>query len=265
MPTTDSGTSRDAFFHNSVNISEWMKEKITEAIRARGHRVVLMHVEAEVMTRMSKVTVINGLTVQFKDKEEHLYALSDYSSINKDYDGSKNTRWLVDAIKELEMEAILKFGGKALKTQVDEEYRPKSINVGSAEPKNTENIRLTYYFSARLEEMVRFLTEPEFIARWTFGSARFDKDTVSVGDLVLRDVRSAQLSRGSAVTMDYKWKDWPCFSRVEMRLAQIGDNVQVSLSQKDVPSCSVDIVKRHWFERVFLTISQLFNCPIKSI
>lgn len=261
MPESEGRAQRDAFFHNSVGISDWMKERIADALESRGYTVVVARVEAEVMTRMSKVTVISSVTVQFKGSDGKEYALNDYSSINRDYDGSKNTRWLVDAIKELEMEAVLKFGGKALKTQVDEDYEPKSVNVDAAVPKNTDDIKQTYYFSADVKEMVGFLTDREFIERWSFGSARFEGDAVVLDGLTLSNIRS----RDAVITMDYKWGGWAASSRVEITVVQIGGNAQVTLVQRGIPVASVDIVKRHWHERIFSVISQLFNCPIKSV
>ena len=199
-----SAAARDTFFHNSVNITEWMKGKVAAAVEAKGYSVVLMRVEAEVMTRMSQVTAINGVTVHFKGVDGRIYALDGYSSVNKDYDSSKNTRWLVDALKEIEMEAVLKFGGKALKTQAGPEYVPKSVDVREAEPQDREDFRVEYYFTSTVDEMARILSEKEHIARWTFGRASFEGDSATFEGTTIRDIKVEGGGEEATITMGYK-------------------------------------------------------------
>lgn len=257
--------ARDAFFHSSVNITEWMKRRVAETVEARGYTVVLMRADAEVMTRMSQVTVINSVTVHFRKGDGDIFVLDGYSSVNKEYDRAKNTRWLVDALKEIEMEAILKFGGKALRTQTGPEYVPRSVDVRAAEVRDREDLKVEYYFTSTVAEMARFFSDSDCIARWTLGRASFGAEGIAFGGVTIRNVRAQEKGSCSTVTMDYKWDAWRDFSSVSIELSQIGQNVRLVLVQKGIPLGSADAVKRHWHEQVLIPISQFFRCPMKEL
>ncbi|KAI5171439.1 hypothetical protein PAEPH01_1625 [Pancytospora epiphaga] len=261
----DGVAARDAFFHNSVNISDWMKEKVTETVAKRGYTVVIIRCDAEVMTRMSQVTAISTVTVHFKDSKGTIFSLDGYSSVNKEYDKSKNTRWLVDALKEIEMEAVLKFGGKALKTQVDPSYVPKSVNVNNAEVQDKEEFKVEYYFATTVAEMTRILSEDDYIMRWTFGRAVKEEGCFSFDSVTIKDISVENKKDVVVITMKYKRADWTNYSSVVIRLSQLGDNLRLVLKQSNIPLGSAELVKRHWYEQIFITISQLFRCPMKDI
>lgn len=255
------GSTRNSFFHNTVNITEWMKERVSKLLEDKGHVLISLDLNAEVMTRMSHLTVINNINLQTKDKHGDMHFLNNYSSISKEYDGDKDTRWLVDAIKEAEAEALLKFGGKALQTEVQDAYQPRVVDVGSVGLKDTDDIKIVVYFSAAAAELAQFLGERQFIERWTGGSARFEGTRVVMENVILDAIEYGD----EHVAMQYKWADWAEPSSVDIALLQAGDCVKLTLVQRGVPTKDAEIVKHHWHEKIFYPISRMFNCAIKQI
>ncbi|KAI4292034.1 hypothetical protein PAPHI01_1308 [Pancytospora philotis] len=256
---TKEDASRNGFFHSSVNISIWMKERITEVLAGRGCTPIKLEVTAEVMSRMSKMAVINNVDAQYRDCSGKLYELNNYSSISKSYECPRSDRWFVDAVKELEMEAMLKFGGKTLGTK-PAEHSPKLIGADAAQQENTDDLRLTLLFCTTLAELRAFLTERDFIYRWSLGRASFEADAVRFEAMELRDIKAD----GSTVQMTLKREDWASACDVRIELLQIAENVRLTLLQRGVPLESIGPMKRFWNERVFMVIAQMFGCPIKQ-
>lgn len=260
MEGKDNPRAINTFFHKSIDVSEWMKDKISYILKSRGYTILLMDVNTETMTRMSKLTVINTIKLKFKDKEESVYSINNYSSLDKEYDGGNDLKWLVDAIKEFETEALLKFGGSTLKTIESEEYTPQNVIVKSCEEKYTDDLRMDVYINSSVSEMMNILTSKEHISRWTL-NGRFDGDSVSFENVILKDIKPGK----SSVSMKYKWDDWKEFSEVKIVLDQAGDCVKMSLKQEGIPVKYKDNVREHWNSRIFFVISRMFNCAIKPV
>lgn len=240
--------------HKTANATRWMKDSITEYLVSRGFHIVAFDISCEIMTRFEKMAVINTVKLKFKDQQEHFYSLDNYSSTNDDYDG-ENVGWLVDFIRKKEKEALschtdrpAAAGGPA----EDVSYRIDGM-------KRVGSLRIGLCISSSTEDMKRFLTQREFIALWAGPSARFEGDTVSFENIVLRNIRPT----GQSVEMEYKWEDWDEFSSVCINFDQIGDALSVVLVQDGVPVSLVDNVKNHWNSRIFQAISGVFRCAIK--
>lgn len=263
--------ARNPFFHHSVNISEWMRDRIAAILEKRELVLVSLDCNAEVMARMSNLTVINNVNLEFRDAKGGMHSFNNYSSVNKYYDGPKDTSWLVDQIKEAEMEAVLKYGGKALRTEdcgaAGDARGAGAASVGATELRNTEEIVMELYASTTVDEMARFLTDRGFIERWTCGRARFDDSGLYFENLRLEDIRLEGGDRQGAdraVSLRYRWQDWEGFSRVRIALMQAGNCTKLTLRQSDVPVDAVDMVRRHWNEEVFGMISRAFNCAVRQ-
>jgi activator of HSP90 ATPase len=257
-PLMDSQENSTTFHFRSINISEWMTNKITQALKDRKYEPVLLNVNTETFTRMKKLSIMNTVQAVFKDINENVFSLNNYSSMNKEYEDGIELKWLVDLIREYEMEAILEFGSKTLNYNcgADIKTEPKSeIEVVGVKKKGS--MQMSIVFNCSAADMIGFLTQERFYG-WA-GAYRKEGNSIEFENIVMRDIK--ELNGG--VSMEYKWRDWNEYSQVAIALVKMGDCVKLILNQKNVPVELVDNVKNHWNSRIFQMISRMFNCAIK--
>ncbi|KAI5151555.1 hypothetical protein ENBRE01_2216 [Enteropsectra breve] len=269
-PKSTSDEKKNRFFHSSVNVTEWMRKKIEDAVEKKGYVLVMMDINTETMSRMSKLGILNNISLKIKDKDNEIYSLDGYSSSSRVRDEHKKLRWLVDEIKEFEGTAMLKYGGATMQTQSNtKDYSPKDISVKNAEQAKYETLSFAIGLCSTVNEVTVFLTEENFIKIWSFGRAAFAEggyefEAVKTRD-ISRAIENAQAKDAAAtIAMEYKWKDWAEYSKVSMRLEQIGSTVKVSLVHSGIPVGLRDQLRVWWNERVFRSISEIFRCAIKT-
>ncbi|ELA41210.1 uncharacterized protein VICG_01699 [Vittaforma corneae ATCC 50505] len=246
------------FLHKTTNVTAWMREGIEKFIAEKGYAIVLFDIDSEIMTRLGKITIINTFTLKMKDKSGNIISVDNYSSINKEYD-DLSLKWLIDFVKEREMEAILKFGGKALGTESESARSNKQVEFKVQGEKRYGSLMLEIYFSSNIQDMIKFIAEPQFHVFWMGPTMKNDGGSISFENVVLRNIQSSS----DSVSLEYKWRDWPEYSQVFMEFVQVGDNLKINLNQKHVPVEFVDNVKNHWNSRIFMAISSSFGCAIK--
>ena len=268
---TSEGSQRKngSFYHRTTDVSRWMEGEIKKAVEKKGYTIVSSSVESEIMTRMSRIAVLNCVSIKFKDGDEEVYALENYSSVSQEYDCPKGVRWLVDAIKELETQAVLKFAGGTMGiTAVDEagSVNIPSVNIKEAESAEGSSLTHVTWFGTTPEELKEFMTERERINAWTFGAAKLKGSGKVESDSF--ELSGGQFSEYSAaddgVRFTFKFKDWkaPVSGRVQME--KVGHETKATLVMAGVPIFSMDAVRRFWDEKVCQPISLGFRVTVRA-
>jgi activator of HSP90 ATPase len=260
MAQTNESLQKESFLHKTINVTEWMKEHIEKYVHSKGYNVVLFDINTEVMTRMGKITTINTFTLKMKDKNGNLIVMENYNSMNKEYE-DMNLKWLVDFVKEREMEAILVFGGKALGTEKQSLSTPdKNVEFEVQGEKNFGNLKITIFFSSCIQDMIKFITVKSFYMFWMGPTLEENNGVISFENVSLRNIQNTS----EQIKLEYKWKDWNDYSQVTIDLIQVGNVVKVVLNQKNIPIALIDNVRNHWNQRIFPAISSSFKCAIKD-
>ncbi|KAM0680175.1 hypothetical protein GINT2_001558 [Glugoides intestinalis] len=256
----ESSTKRENFLHKTTNVTEWMEKRIVDFIERKGYEVVLIDVDASIMTRLDKISVINTIKMKMADADGKVISLDGYTSMNNEYDDIK-LKWLIDFIKEAEREVLLTFGGIALGTEsVKKENKPVTELEVSGK-KEFGKLQFDTYFCVKMQDMLDFIVNPKWVICWTGLTTEICDEQISFENVILKNIKNT----GDSIEMEYKWKDWSEFSQVSLKLTQVGSDTKVALSQKHVPVQLLDNVRNHWESRIFKAISNCFGCAIKQI
>lgn len=268
------GAGRSRFFHRTLDISGWMREEIAKLLGGRGLSIITADVSAEIMTRMSHISVINNISVKYKSADGRVFFLDNYSSASGSYDGERSAKWLIDEIKELEMRAVLRYGGGVYGSveREAEEYQPieQQMGVSAAERLSTSDLRIGLDLSAPVSDVVKFLTEREFVARWMLGRGSFEEAAGSASGRTFsraafdgNEFYGLKISR-DRIELRFKRTEWAEDSTVTIGLTDAGTTTHLELVQENVPVDAVDMMGAFWRGSVFRVISMLFSCAIKD-
>lgn len=251
---------KDNFLHKTINVTDWMKESIEKYVISKEYTILLFNINSEIMTRMGKITIINTFSLKMKDKNDNLIVLDDYNSINKEYD-DLSLKWLIDFVKEKEMEAILKFGGKALGTETNEvEKIGKQESFKVEGEKKYGSFKMDMYFSSTVHDMIDFISNPRFYNIWMGPDMKEVNNTVTFENIIFSNIKKME----NSISLEYKWKDWDTFSFVSIEFVQMNSVVKLHLTHKNIPVELIDNVKNHWKHRIFTVISNFFGASIKE-
>lgn len=258
-PKEDPKNTAGQILDKSTNTTAWMKDAIINFLSAKGYKIILFNINAEILARFDKITIINTFSIKMSDKDGKLVSLNDYCSTNKEYDDTK-LKWFIDFVKEREMEAILKFGGSALGTE--NIGTPKCGAVFKVEgEKKFGNLEFDIFFCSTIDEIIKFISASGFYQMWMGPSLKETDGTISFENILIKNLKAGD----GTITLDYKWVEWNEYSQVKIDFVQVGDNVKVALHQSHIPIDLVDCVKMHWVSRIFGVISNVFRCAIKLI
>lgn len=256
---TQERREEETFLHKTINVTAWMKTKIEDFLKEKEYEVVIFDIDACIMTRMQKVTVYNTVNLKMKDKSGKVHSLDGYVSVNSEYD-DLSLKWLVDFIKEREMEALLLFYTE--KNEGKTEAKAENNVVMEVQGKKEfGNLKFEIYFCCKSEDLIKFISDPQLRLYWMGPTAEVRSEEVKFENVIMKKIER----KDNAVEMEYKWKEWTEFSQVVMKFSQIGDNTRIILSQKHIPIMVIDNVKNHWESRVFQAISTCFGCAIKPM
>lgn len=255
-----SSEKKETFLHKTLNVSEWMEKRIVDFVESKGYNIIAVEVDASIMTRLDKISVINTIKMKMTDAEGNVISLDGYTSMNNEYDDMK-LKWLIDFIKEAEMEVLLTFGGIALGTESVKKEKKPITELEVSGKKEFGKLLFDIYFCVKKQDMLDFVVNPKLSIFWTGATTEISEESVSFENVILKNIKSTE----DSIEMEYKWKDWSEFSQVSMKLAQVGANTKIAVSQKHIPIHLVDNVKSHWESRIFKSISNCFGCAIKDI
>lgn len=240
-----------------------MEEKIRGLFDKKSCSVISLEVSSELISRMSKLSVLNTVNTRFTNKEGEILELSNYNSSEKEYEGSSGVGWLIYAIKEYEAQAALEFGGYLLETIKTERTEEPPQAVLNRETKTTtiESVPISVecYFTAEAKEILKFLSEPSFVQYWTGREVK--EGNVTFENVVLRNIQA----KGDTVRMEYKWKEWKEFGDVEIKVDQVLKEARVVMEQKNVPIAYEGAVKAHWQKRIFTIISSICGRSVRFV
>lgn len=258
--TTNMNKPREEnFLHKTTNVTDWMKKNIEKFVISKGFSIVFFDINTEIMTRLGNITVINTFEIKIKDDEGNINSLV-YNSMNKEYE-DMNMKWLIDFVKEKEMESILSFNTKNVEEGITE---GSIIENKMVMKKEFESLKMTVFFSSKVDEMKRFLSEPQFVQLWT--GEEMKDGIYEFENAMIKNIKTKNIKKDKeCVEMQYKWKDWREFSEVEIVLEQVGDTVKLILNQKNIPVGLKVNVKNHWETRIFSMIFRVFGCAIKPL
>lgn len=247
--------------HKTINVTEWMKKTIEDFLIAKRFTIVLFSIDSEIMTRMGKMSILNNLSLKIVNEEGKNYSLEGYSSSNIEYDNIE-LKWLIDFIKEREVEAILKFGGKVLGTEEDQKNKNIKVELELVGKKTEENKKFSVFVASNVKEFMSFFLERNFQMAWMGPTTKVEGVEFKFENVVLKDIKKIN---ENSIELKYKWNEWTDFSTVSLEFLQVGDSVKVTVNLNKVPVELTDNVINHWKERILYNISILFRCPLRPV
>lgn len=248
----------DNYHWTESDISGWASDRISGELERRGYVVKGSEIMVKVCQRMNTLGLV--YTISFDaEKEGKLYGLKDFYSSSEGADGMEHFSWFLDFFKEMEAEAVLKFGNRVL--DVDREVERKSCNVKSISAREVRNTDLCYKvcINCSTEEIKEFVSREEFISMWSGGRAVF-----SGKDIVLENVTMSNVERNNEVRMRWKFKEWDDFSEARISFEALGSSVRVTVNHRDVPIKEVESIRMWWHERMFVPISSCFGFVLRD-
>lgn len=254
------GQNSNNYHWKDLNISSWVESKISEELLDREYEVQRLVVDTKVCQRMSKLGLVYDINFDLK-KGEKAYYLQNYTSSTDPAEGLETVPWFRDFFKELECKAILQFADKLLDTEKAIDREVSGIKKTKADEQKCDSVKLEFTMTCKAEEIINFMTKPEFISMWSRNEAIFSGDEVKIQRIVMRDVKC----ESHRVTMLWKLDTWCGYSNLEITLSEIQNVTKVSILQTQVPIDELDIVKGGLTERMFMPICMCFGFTMKQL
>lgn len=249
--------------HRSMSVTKWMEEKIRSRIEKEKCKIIDLDVVADIITKVDKLSTLCTVSLSFADKNGKVFVLSNYSSVDKDYDGSSKIGWLILAIKEFEAQAVLEFGGILLGTTQKSTYTeiPHVALEKANEVVNVSKVTTGFecYFSAELSMVKMFLSDPKYVALWT--GTEIKNDEVIFENTIVKDIKT----NNNMVSMKFKWIGWEMFADVMIDLRQSSSETYVTVRLQGIPIEDEGSVKAYWQQRILGGVARIFGFAIKDI
>lgn len=239
------------------DISEWARDGIRQALESRGYTVHEMDVMTKVCQRMNTLGLVYMISFECV-KDGKYCGVRGFYSVSEKANGIEDFEWFPGFFKEMEAEAVLKFGDRVLDVDRPVERKPCVKNIAAEDAKSVD---VTYRASINcgVDELKSFILSPEFISVWSGHRALFESGRVLIDGVEMHDLREDS----RCIKMGWKRAEWAVVSDVRMELESFLSSTKVKVVQKGVPIKEAGSVRAWWHERVFAPISGSFGFMLK--
>ena len=121
-----------------------------------------------------------------------------------------------------------------------------------------KTIKKNYSISAKPEKVIKLLTDPREIEKWTGSPAKMDVNNGGFFSLWEGSIHgiNRQITKNQII-QDWKENNWENFSKVTMNIQHKGDKTEIELIQEDIPDDSADSINSGWDEYYFGPLKEL--------
>ncbi|KAG5859218.1 hypothetical protein KMI_08g13550 [Encephalitozoon hellem] len=240
------------------DLSGWAKDKIKEALETRDYKVYEMDVMVKICQRMNTLGLVYMISFECT-KDGRYCGVRNFYSVSERADGMEDFGWFPEFFKEMESEAVLKFGNRVL--DINKEVGERKPCTGKIAAEEAKAIDVTYKATINCEvsELKNFILSKEYISMWTGHRASFEGDDILIDNVVIRELREED----GEIKMKWRLKEWNSFTEVRILLEEFLNSSKVTLRQKNVPIKEEGSVRMWWNERVFVPITACFGFVLK--
>ncbi|KAG7272611.1 hypothetical protein CRUP_033120 [Coryphaenoides rupestris] len=142
--------------------------------------------------------------------------------------------------------------------------RPQQASAGTTGVRiSTTSFSLKETFLTSPDELYRTFINQEFVQVFTHSDAQVDGCRGGKFQLLDGNVNGefAELIPDEKIVMRWRFKTWPCehYATISLRLKGLGDETELSLDCKGVPSGEEERTKEGWKRYYFAAIKQTFG------
>lgn len=142
--------------------------------------------------------------------------------------------------------------------------RPQKASAGTTGVRiPTSSFSLKETFLTSPDELYRTFLNQEFVQVFTHSAAQVDGCRGGKFQLLDGNVSGefAELIPDEKIVMRWRFKTWPCehYATIRLRLKGLGDETELSLDCKGVPSGEEERTKEGWKRYYFMAIKQTFG------
>ncbi len=115
-----------------------------------------------------------------------------------------------------------------------------------------------YSISAKPEKVIKLLTEPHEIEKWTGSPAKMDVKTdgyFSLWDGSIHGI-NREITKNQII-QDWKERNWENYSKVTMNIESKGEKTEIELIHENIPDDSADSIYSGWDEFYFGPLIEL--------
>ncbi|AFN83375.1 hypothetical protein EROM_071240 [Encephalitozoon romaleae SJ-2008] len=240
------------------DLSGWAKDKIKEALEARGYKVYGMDVLVKICQRMNTLGLVYMISFECT-KDEKYCGVRNFYSVSEKADGMEDFEWFPKFFKEMEGEAVLKFGNRVLDVNKEMGERKPCAKSVSAEEAKTMDVSYKATINCEVRELMDFILSKEYISVWSGHRAAFEGDDILIDNVIIRELKE----KNGGIEMKWKLKEWSNFTEVRIQLEEFLNSSKITLKQKNVPIKEEGSIRMWWNERVFVPISACFGFVLK--
>lgn len=242
------------------DISGWCSEKIKKELESRGYVVHGMDVMVKLCQRMNSLGLVYMISFDCgKDGKKH--GIRNFCSITEETDGMEDFEWFLEFFKEMEMEAVLKFGSNVLDVEREVERKHCDVKSIDAPEMKTTDVSYATSINCTMDEIREFICKEEFVSMWSGNRAMFDGGEMKLDNVIMQDLKE----KDGTITMRWKFREWSESSNVRITFEPLVESIKVVVNQRNVPIKEAQSVKMWWNERMFVPISACFGFNLKSI
>lgn len=142
--------------------------------------------------------------------------------------------------------------------------RPQQANSGTAGVRiSTSSFSLKETFLTSPDELYRTFINQEFVQVFTHSAAQVDGCRGGKFQILDGNVNGefAELIPDEKIVMKWRFKTWPCehYATIKLQLKDLGEETELSLDCKGVPSGEEERTKEGWKRYYFKAIKQTFG------
>ncbi|KMV65855.1 Hsp90 ATPase activator [Encephalitozoon cuniculi EcunIII-L] len=239
------------------DISAWAKEEISEALKSRGYEVHEMDVMVKICQRMSTLGLVYMISFECT-KDGRYCGVRNFYSVSEKAEGMEDFEWFPGFFKEMEGEAVLKFGNRVLDVNREVERKPSAGNI-TAEDARTADMIYKASINCEVDELKNFILSHEYISVWSGSRAVFEGDDILIDGVVIRRLRE----KDGEIRMEWKLREWSDFTDVKIMLEPYLSSSKITVKQRNIPIKEEGSIRMWWQERMFTPISACFGFVLR--
>ncbi len=256
---------KDVFFHNSINITQWMTDRITNILINNKFTIINLKIDCEIAKRLDQASINNNINLEIKDSAGKFYFLTGYNSLSSHKEDGEVEKWLICEIKKLEKEAVETLGKKQA-VKKNDEYEVKRADLSCTVKKKNQDLNISFITNLAPQQIIDYFTKEEHMKRWMLGNGVFEGESQEFRKVTFNNIELTNFFVDkNNICFNYKLKDWEAVTKVQIKLSDMENSTKILVNQKNVPIQDVNLVRAYWHEKIFLPISWLFGCSINQL
>lgn len=237
--------------HKSTNVTETVKNEIEIELNNKNYVINDFEISSEIIERYGKISIFTVLSIRYlKDEQVFDFKYSTQDPVTEE------SNFLIRIIKVAEEKALKNYKNKTVE---ENDFVPQLVNLNQCKTKKFESSNFNVEVSCKMNEIINFLTQNNFIQYWAGSSFKYDNGRINFENIEMEILKV----ENDFIMLNYKWNDWNEFCIVKINLEQLNSTVNLKFTIDNIPVGFSDNVKSHWQNKIFGPIGALFNFRIK--